>query len=417
MVSLEKGKLKVNINSESFVRLIYDLCFVGNIVVIFALYQVKFAATVTALLMFASSILLWVVRKKRSIVIPYNTVWFLAFTAWSAASIGWSTYYHSSQVPLVMRMLVVVAMITSVAIYVDNAENLERLVSLFIIGAVIIVFLELSSVPVSVWFEGGMGEHFSESNQNEVAFWIMCAEIFAFYFAYLRNKRWMYLVAALLFFFVVLTSSRKGLLGGLVAPVVMIGLSTYKKNYFFKLLLIVSLAIGVFLFVMTNEEAYNIVGRRFDSLFRFIKEPNAKADGSAYLRIYFIGFAKQLFAQRPVTGHGVGNFMQILSNETGSLSYYCHNNYWQILSELGIIGFLIYYSLYFGVAISLMIKVKKRGNALSVLFLTMIMLIFAFDAGLISFYSKYVHLIIAMAYAATYVSNDGRKFEYIGKAK
>ena len=189
MVSLKKGILRVESNKEDTARWIYELSFVINTVTLFAFNDVKLIGTLTGVAMLVAVMLLWIGRRDKRVVIPYNTAWYVVFTAFAAISCIWSMFINTHMASYFLRMVVIIASITSVSIYVDKAEDLERLVKLFILSITIIVAMELSVTPIEEWSAGVMGSHFSGSNPNGVAFLAFCAELMAFYEFYSKGRK------------------------------------------------------------------------------------------------------------------------------------------------------------------------------------------------------------------------------------
>ena len=92
--------------------------------------------------------------------------------------------------------------------------------------------------------------------------------------------------------------------------------------------------------------------------------------------------------------------------------FYSHNNYWQLLSELGLVGCMLYYSMYVFCLIKLLKYYFADGRKASVLFITAIIMMAVLDTGIVSYSSKYGQLVIAIIYCATYAiqSDGGRKY-------
>ena len=415
MVSLKNGVLKVEQNKEDFVRFAYDICFVINAVTLFAFNDVKFIGTLTGILMLVVAVFIWIGRRNSKVVIPYNTVWYTTFTAFAALSSVWSSYIDTNMASYFLRMVVIIAMITSISIYVDTPEDLERIIKLYMLSVVIIVLLEFSSVPFSDWTKGSMGSHFSGSNPNGVAFIVFCAELMAFYEFYSKNKKGYLLLTVLFVVFIILSSSRKATFAALAGPLMFVVCSTYKKNYFLNIVTAFSLAVLVFLFIMTDEYAYNAIGKRFDSMFNYwFENQTHRIDNSLYMRSYYIELAKEMFAESPILGKGMGNFVKIIDNDYMLSGVYSHNNFWQILSELGIVGFVIYYSMYFFIIIKLAKGAFINKSRINLLFFVFMVMLMVLETGIVNYNSKMPHVVIAIAYAATYVGEmDGRQYRYI----
>lgn len=400
-------------SKERVAKIIYEVCFVLNILTIFVLYQVKTVATVTAALMFVSASFLLLVRGKKKTTIPYISIWYGIFIIYATLSSTWSEYFDSQNLFLIFRMGVILLISMSIAFYVDTSEDLERILSLFIFSVCVIVVTELIYTPVSQWNSGFLGSNLSGSNSNEVAFWVACAEMMAFYKAYVKNKKFAYILTAFLITFIILSSSRKALLMAIAGPAILVIMSTRKKFYMLRIIIAVIIISFLIYFVMNNEDAYHTVGRRIESMLTFFINDDKNEDSSLRTRQYMISLAKSMFAESPILGKGIANFSMYFLNDLGTIKTYSHNNYWQILSELGVVGLLIYYSFYAICFIKLLKRVLREHNQIALLALTFLLLLIIFEVGIVSCYSKYCQLVVAIIFTATYVSdNDGRKYKY-----
>ncbi len=81
-------------------------------------------------------------------------------------------------------------------------------------------------------------------------------------------------------------------------------------------------------------------------------------DSSINTRIRLIEYAKAAFKSKPVLGWGLNTFKSSVS----FTDYYAHNNFYEILVGVGIIGFLIYYLKYIHVLRELSIRRKLNKN-------------------------------------------------------
>ena len=331
MVSLNKGVLRVEANKEDAARWIYELTFVINTVTLFAFNDVKLIGSLTGIAMLVAVMLLWIGRKNTRVVIPYNTAWYIAFTAFAAISCLWSMFINAHMASYFLRMVVIIASITSVSIYVDKAEDLERLIKLFILSITIIVAMELSVTPLEEWSAGSMGSHFSGSNPNGVAFLAFCAELMAFYEFYSKGKKKYIFLVVIFVAFIVMSGSRKALFASVAGPLLFVFFSTYKRNYLLRIIVIAALAALVIFIVMNDENAYNTIGKRVESMLEFwFEDRSHKVDNSLYMRSYYIQLAQEMFGESPIIGKGMGNFAKIIDAIYDLNGVYSHNNYWQI---------------------------------------------------------------------------------------
>ena len=113
-------------------------------------------------------------------------------------------------------------------------------------------------------------------------------------------------------------------------------------------------------------------------------------DGSAQTRIRMIEKAYEIFKEHPILGMGLNTFAQ-----SAGFGAYAHNNYMELLANLGLSGCLIYY-------IPLLIYFKRayvnwrREYAQSVLPLAIIGIYLINDIGLVSYFAMTVHPFLAL---------------------
>lgn len=414
MISIKKGILKISHEKDDITKLIFDCCFVLNMLVIFGLYEVGVVASITGIMMFAAAIFIKLGRRDSKITIPYNMVWFGMFVVYASMSGLWAFYVQASSIELILRLIIILLIITSISIYIEKPQDLERLMSLFMLSIFIIIAFELSVVPIDSWLDGMLGRNFSGFNPNEFAFWVSCAEMMAFYRFYIKKDYKFIVLVAFFAFVVLLSSSRKATISIILAPIMMMLLSTYKKNYLLKIAIMCAVIVLIIYLILTNEYLYNTIGRRFVSMYNFTNDKSNKSDNSMFLRSYYIQVAKDIFFESPLFGKGVNNFYSTMIQDYGTKGTYAHNNYWQILSEFGLVGFAIYYSLYLYCIVKLVRNVIVNKSKVSILFLSFMVLLIGLEYGMVTFNAKSTHIVIALVYASTYVGeDDGRKYQYI----
>ena len=130
---------------------------------------------------------------------------------------------------------------------------------------------------------------------------------------------------------------------------------------------------------------YEVLGRRIEGM-RFL---SGNLNASSITRLAMIEEAWGLFKQRPVIGYGFDNFRVISVFET-----YSHNNYVEVLTALGSVGFFIYYFFPFKLLIS-SIKLRKKGSTKHNVIIVFMSLILFMDTALVSYSHLITHVIIA----------------------
>lgn len=410
MISLSKGVLKIKYNSLEKAKLFYELTFVLNMVVIFAFYSIKMVASVTALLMFFASCVLLFEKNEKRILLPYISIWYLVLIIYVVFSNMWATRFVGSSIfSQTLRYLIILLTTTSVSFYVDDQKDIHKLLDLFVLSSFIIAVLEFAATPFNELSDGSLGNHFSGCNPNDITVWIDFAVAIAFYKAYCEGKRSMYLVTLIFIMFCALSSSRKGFAASLAGPLMIVLLSFNKRGYVLRVVLAIALIIGAWELMMKNEYLYEAIGRRFDRMMDYVR--GDRIDRSMQLREYFIDVAKSMFKDSPIIGNGIESFQLLMSEEYFIEAGYAHNNYWQLLSELGLVGLVLYYGMYIYIAVSLFKSFFIKKNGISLLFLTGLVMMAVLETGTVSFDSKFAQLIIAIIYCSTYALDSGGEMQ------
>lgn len=121
-----------------------------------------------------------------------------------------------------------------------------------------------------------------------------------------------------------------------------------------------------------------------------------KVDNSTQTRATFIKAGIDQFFKTPILGIGIGNSGYITEQATGWFTY-LHNNYVELLATTGIIGFCLYYSVYFYIIFNCVKMLKKKNkytNIVLIIFLINIILEYA----MVSYYSKstYIYILLGL---------------------
>lgn len=137
-----------------------------------------------------------------------------------------------------------------------------------------------------------------------------------------------------------------------------------------------------------TQNIYNI-SNRFESLQLLFKSEQLTY-GSTADRLSFLKLGLSTFMDNPFFGVGSNNFV-VLFPGTG----YTHNNYIEILANLGIVGFLPFYLMYF----VLIKKISKISNKSIRYFLLAFVALFLFkELALVTYYSKYLIIVMFWLY-------------------
>lgn len=197
-------------------------------------------------------------------------------------------------------------------------------------------------------------------------------------------------------FLIALTQSRKALVMVVMGFALILWMRHIRKGSFFKtlfrMILYVAIGVAVVYFVLSLPVFGGIMERMETFFNSFTGE--GKVDSSTLERNQMVEIGLQTFLKYPFFGIGIGNSGEItlyyLNKDT-----YLHNNFVELLASGGIVGFLIYYSIYIYLIVKFW-QYRKQHNDEYVICLTLMLVLLAMDYGRVSYYTKtqYIFLMV-----------------------
>lgn len=419
VVSFRNGVLSIRFNQQqrrSFQRHIFELCFFfGNLFYTLSSRLPHYLGV--GLLGFGT----FMIVIERLQVARFNSflhsAWYLLFIALAEISSVWAYSPVASAFGYVKFMLLIFILCVGIVQYAITSEDVERLLDLFAGVAFSEALIEFIGTPVNLWLSGYFGKYVSETNTNAFGYILLFGLIVAFYKAYIKGKRWWYLPTIIMVIGCIFSSSRKACFMSFIGILLILLFARKKRNHLLHFFLMILVTISVFTLIMTNETLYNIIGMRFEKLFDFINKTSTR-DSSLSQRDFFIAYAHELFKRHPVIGNGFANFAELLSSQTGAGYYYAHNNYWEILADLGVLGFITYYWFYAYLLIKIFVQfLKRQFNDLTIVAVVMLLVEIFMEWGIISMQYLRSQLVIVLVFICIQKGNvDNKKFYYMKKS-
>lgn len=291
--------------------------------------------------------------------------------------------------------------------FLDSKRNREAFPRIFI-GAVLVLALHLlSTAPIEQLMDSRIGGTIN-MNANRVGLYFALGSIISFYLV-LAEKRYWCILFTIFFAIASMFSGSRKVIALLVIGFFLIGLFTRKPNWesVFSLLIIIVLLFSLFYFAYRWEPLYKVFGSRVDPLLELFK--GGETDGSTSIRLTMIRDGWRLFLEKPLLGHGLNAFRELVDYKM-----YSHNNYIEILVSLGIVGFVWY----FGFLLLLVFQGGKqllngkRTNSI-VLSLALICTFFVDYMGRVHFYNEVTHFIYAFSFAAIFSEKPQTGFDVV----
>lgn len=321
------------------------------------------------------------------------------FFLYAMLSCIWAQYNRADVFYYAFRMIQIQALLICVPMNVESEEDIEKVLKIVLFSLIYAGILLLIKTPINTWgterFGGAIG-----IDSNALGVRTAIASLITLYFIEMKKPK--VICIPVFGFFVTLalfSGSKKALIIILVGFIFFefFGSTSAKiRTYVFRMLLIVIVVSIILYLIFNNPYFYEVIGKR---VIRFIRSASGiynANDVSYNERTYFISVAKSLFREYPVLGCGLNNFKSYVGMTGYSLVGYSHNNYWEILSCLGIVGACIYYSIHVGILYRLIKLIKKKKTPLRILFLVIMVILTVLDYAAVTYQNVFNFSIICV---------------------
>ena len=160
----------------------------------------------------------------------------------------------------------------------------------------------------------------------------------------------------------------------------------------FKVLIVVTLACFAGYFVI-QLPMFSFINMRFENLIHQLTG-SGYADYSVRTRASLNELGMKLFSENPILGIGMDCSRIPAKNLTGR-DYYLHNNFIELLADGGVIGFILFYSIY-ALLFYRMIKLRKYRDAEYDISLILMLIHVVLGYAYVSYYNRetYFYLLI-----------------------
>jgi len=396
------GLYKIIDKATTFVLIIYIIALTA-----FENYAPTTWIASYSLYLFLFVAFIWVLLKGR-IKLTYYSIIMLIYGALLALSLFWAKDSNYGFTTLYWYMTCVI-LTFFVANYVDSKEKFYTIINTYIIAGVVLSLLLYNVYGLDIFNAAANSKYGLRlggeiGNSNAIGLSLAFSVCFALYFLVdFKNsliKKVLYIASICIIGPVLFLSGSKKALFVLLFGILYIFM-TYKtdKTIIFSKLKGISISI-VFLFLvywlLNNVSAFWYIGQRVNEmLLTFQGQGVSTTDLS---RINMINTSIEQFGNAPFLGNGIAHSKVVFGT-------YSHNNYVEILMNTGIIGFLIYYSVYL-ISIYKAYRLSKNEEKLVIIIGFILVTFIIIEMGLVNYYSRYYQILLA---AISAVLVKGRK--------
>ena len=284
----------------------------------------------------------------RKLVLANFIIYYALFFAYAMISSAWSIKIGRSYLVLremILSLLWGIALITYVN---NNFQNIHIMLSTFVWGCVIISIYCCIKGPISLssWNQLGY-KVFETAGQNQIYY--SCILIFAtniaIYYTFGGSKHRIIYFCVLIFlmFCGLSTSVRKCVFIPVIFAYVYMFLSLRKTPIKLFEGTLVFIALGIIAYMFLPYISISMYTRINNFVYDIFNGTKAAATGTSFEeRAWLRQEAIKLFKDHYLFGVGIGQYTEY-SVLDGGPSLYSHNNFLEILSNTGSIGFILYY--------------------------------------------------------------------------
>ena len=223
------------------------------------------------------------------------------------------------------------------------------------------------------------------------------------------------LAGGLLAYQIILSGSRKGMIGVfliLLLQYVFFVFKNRKRAVFKRLiggLVVLSFLFGIFgYFIMKSEYGYRMANVMLYIKGQKIQKGDTSITGRAYL--YKVGLKN--FMNSPIIGNGLSSFDDTdlgIGKISRRIGAYAHSNLIEVLASSGIIGFILYYSIYWTCILRLLYQFKFELNthlkSIWYLTITFIVVMLTYELFSVTYYGKEFWIFLSCVLASIKIIN------------
>ena len=344
------------------------------------------------------------------------TLWYVVLMVWSVMSFLWADNLVYGQVyNMAVSLIITFCFINTI----DTTEKLDYFAYVYVCASDILCILIFATGQFVTEAEGGerLGGNITE-NANIFSSFLMVSAVFAAWLlifkGHVLSKIFNGLSLAFILFMMAASGGRKTIIAVLLCLVYFF--VTKDRNDVIKSILNIVKAAAIililYLAVMKIPLLYESVGFRFEQLLSLAEGGTSDVSSDATRKkMIEIGFDAWL--KKPIFGYGLDTFKYYNLQITKHF-YYAHNNYVELLYDLGIIGFLLYYCFVGKLFINLA-KIRNDKGHYKELGIGLIVESLIFDIGGVSYYTVLIQVVLCFAFICYRFGNHNGKGDIVNE--
>lgn len=347
-----------------------------------------------------------VVQNKGIIQVPLTAfhVMVLGFSLFCFASALWANDSSAAISKGVTVLEILVCMSIVYWCFLDKLSARDLLTAIMWSGVIVAIYsIYYYGVPTFFAMVTGstrIGNDYA--NSNAIGMWSAICVVLFCYFILNEGWKWRYCMIVMSILLVAMSQSRTALIETVVG-ILMVLFFRYRdqRNFFNGLIKVLFALCAAFcvLMLMSQISVFSGLTERMQSLFNYYKG-NKVSESSVIQRSLYIQAGLAQFKKTPIFGIGIGNTYQVTLAATGHNTY-LHNNFIELLTAGGIVGFGLYYVSVIYLIVKLL-PCALRKNSVSDACLIILFIHTISDYGTVSYYMKGHYFILVACFLQVY---------------
>lgn len=346
------------------------------------------------ILFFASFIFYFVIKKEKSLKMHSLIYAYSAFVILALIGSFYGDDFDRSASRSLQLFLILVNMFFMYNVF-RKFQLYNSFLNGILLGAFInyLLILGILNVPFEIIMPGGGNRAMGTTgNPNTLAIIMIISILVSI--LYLNSKMnkylmyYQYINIFLAIYTIIATVSKKGIIFSSMLILIFLSTTLKEPRKLFRLLSMVLITSLLLTYLVDMEGVFaNIesITKRFMA-FESQLSGGDIVSGSTGDRAYLIQAAWEVFKDYPLLGVGISNFQNF-----NRLGLYAHNNYMELLAGVGMVGTVIFYSIYY---FSLKAIAKIKDLNLKIIFVFFIFILLIMDIAVVSYGSKYLLYIL-----------------------
>lgn len=332
------------------------------------------------------------------------TYWLLAFLGVCVLSVFWGLSKPLVISSVFTQLYIVVTNIILLCIFVKDKDYIFSLMKISIIASIahgLNIFLRHGPLV----YLASRGNDITE-NANILAYVASVAVVFGHIIISQKRTKNIFtyqFFTAINAIFALLTASKKVFIFiGVYGAICFIFKAKNPLKVIRNIFIAFFACIAVYFLIMRIGFLYSLVGYRIETMVAGFL--GLETDGSTGFRLSLIQWGLDWFSQKPILGHGLNCYKYLLGSTydtwVGASGVYAHNNYIELMVDIGIVGTIIYYYIYISMVVK-SIKLRKYSE-LAIYAGAIVMMLLVAEYGQITYSIPFLQEVILIAWFILY---------------